>query len=462
MITTVSSHIVRPAPPHNNEIDKTYTDINAADTKGTRRVVLDRTMIQRGYMNDVKVVNPKSLRDELKDTLDIEVQNGMEYRDPILLIVIGHGYMKEGGIQLHNRTFTSEQMRLWTMGAVDAALVTPNPFAGREGGWLVIPSRILTNHPLSSDPYAQRCLADNGRGKSCGSVWMCEVLNSPGFKELVAPTEIVDKKLDEKLVPGMISAVYDALIGGRVKRGGVDFDPKNDAWEMDYRKRRGKTLYRLNEAWYFLRSFSPDDMPSVSSSSLLALPTNPVNRELPLELRNRLGNLAESLRSLQPTDESISTRRKLLPLIDAYRRSLPGLAEDRSEALIRSLIRNVEDNPAISLSRLRKVNTHIEYRFHLMELADRYVSCLDLQEKGRSCSGFDMEKWKREKTRECVERLSEVVRILASRFVFPATILDRQGKVFPKPWEYLAMVMMERGGTPAEFERDLEVLLNCE
>ena len=52
-------------------------------------------MIQRGYMNDVKVVNPKSLQEELKNTLDIEVQNGMEYRDPILLIVIGHGCMKE-------------------------------------------------------------------------------------------------------------------------------------------------------------------------------------------------------------------------------------------------------------------------------------------------------------------------------------------------------------------------------
>lgn len=419
-------------------------------------------MIQRGYMNDVKVVNPKSLRDELQATLDIEVQDGMEYREPILLIVIGHGSMKEGGIHLHNRTFTSEQMRLWTMGAVDATLVTPNPFTGREGGWLVVPSRILMNHPLGSDPYAQRCLADDGRGKSCGSVWMIEVLNSPAFKELMDPRDPVDKKMEEKLIPGLIDAVYDSLIGGRVKFWGVDFDPESDAWEIDYRKRRGKPLYMLKEAWYSLRSYSSDDLPTVSSSSLLALPTNPVGAELPADLLNRLENLAGPSQPPRPTDYTVSTRRKLLLLIDAYRRSLPGLADDRSEALLSALIQKVEDDPAGSLSRLRKVIAHIEYRLHLMELADRYVSCLDLQEKGRSCSGFDMEKWKREQTRECVDRLKEVVRILASRFVFPATILEKQGKVFPKPWEYLAMVMMERGGTPAEFERDLEVILNCE
>lgn len=444
------------------EIGKTYTDIDVADIKGTRRIVLDRTMIQRGYMNDVKVVNPKSLRDELKATLDIEVQDGMEYREPILLIVIGHGYMKEGGIHLHNRTFSSEQMRLWTMGAVDVTLVTPNPFTGREGGWLVVPSRILMNHPLGSDPYAQRCLADDGRGKSCGSVWMIEVLNSPAFKKLMAPRDSVDKKMEEKLIPGLIDAVYDSLIGGRVKFWGVDFDPETDAWEIDYRKRRGKPLYMLKESWYSLRSYSSDDLPTVSSSSLLALPTNPVGGELPADLLNRLENLAGPSQTPRPTDYTVSTRRKLLPLIDAYRRSLPGLADDRSEALLGALIQKVEDDPAGSLSRLRKVTAQIEYRLHLMELADRYVSCLDLQEKGRSCSGFDMEKWKREQTRECVDRLKEVVRILASRFVFPATILEKQGKVFPKPWEYLAMVMMERGGTPAEFERDLEVILNCE
>ncbi|OBT68174.1 hypothetical protein VE03_02400 [Pseudogymnoascus sp. 23342-1-I1] len=440
-----------------------YNQLTYPDTAGIRRIVLDRTMIQRGYLNDVKVVNPKSLRDELKDTLDIEVQDGMQYREPILLIVIGHGYMKEGGIHLHNRTFTSEQMRLWTMGAVDAALVTPNPFAVREGGWLVIPSRILMNHPLSSDPYAQRCLADNGRGKSCGSVWMIEVLNSPAFKELMAPREPPDKKMDEKLIPGMVSAVYDALIGGSVKRSGVDFDSGNDAWEIDYRKRRGKPLYMLKEAWHSLRSLSPDDMPSISSSSLLMLPTNPLGGDLPPELLNRLESLTGSSHPPhppQPSDHAVSTRRKLLPLIDAYRSSLPGLADDRSGALLSSLIRNVEDNPALSSSRLRKVIAHIEYRLHLMELADRYVSCLDLQEKGRSCSSFDMEKWKREQTRNRVDRLNEVVRILASRFVFPATILEKQGKVFPKPWEYLAMVLMERGGTPAEFESDLEVILN--
>lgn len=419
-------------------------------------------MIQRGYMNDVKVVNPKSLQEELKNTLDIEVQNGMEYRDPILLIVIGHGCMKERGIHLHKRTFTSDQMRLWTIGAVDATLVTANPFTGREGGWLVVPSRILINHPLSSDPYSQRCLADDGRGKSCGSVWMIEVLNSPPFKELVAPRELADKKMEQKLVPELVDAIYDALLGGRVKRWGVDFDPDTDAWEMNYRRRQGKTLYMLEEAWYALRSFSPDDLPTVSSSSTVVPPNNPTGGELPSGLLNRFENLAVSSGPPQPTDYAVSTRRRLLPLIDAYRRTLPGLADDRSEALLSALIRNVEDNPAESVFRVRKVIGHIEYRLRLMELADRYVSCLDLQEKGRSCSGFDMEGWKREQSSERVDRLKEVVQILALRFVFPATILEKQGKVFPKPWEYLAMVMMERGGTTAEFERDLEVIINCE
>ncbi|ELR08988.1 hypothetical protein VC83_05984 [Pseudogymnoascus destructans] len=427
-----------------------YSQLTYPDIKGTRRIVLDRTMIQRGYMNDVKVVNPKSLRDELKDTLDIEVQDGMEYREPILLIVIGHGSMKDGGIHLHNRTFNSEQFRLWTMGAVNAGLVTPNPFTGREGGWLVVPSRLLMNRPLNCD----------GRGKTCGSVWMIEVLNSPAFKELMTPRDPSDKRMEERLVPELINAVYDSLIGGRVKCGGVDFDPDTDAWEIDFRRRRSKPLYKLEEAWYSLRSLSPGELPSVSSSSLLALPTNPVSGELPAELLNRLENLAGSSQSQQTTDYTVSTRRKLLPLIDAYRRSLPGLADDHSEALLSTLIHKVEDNPDVCLSRLRRVTAHLEYRFHLMELADRYVSCLDLQEQGRSCSGFDMEKWKREQPREQVDRLEKVVRILASRFVFPATILEKQGKVFPKPWEYLAMVMMERGGTSREFERDLEVILN--
>ncbi|KFY19035.1 hypothetical protein V493_08182 [Pseudogymnoascus sp. VKM F-4281 (FW-2241)] len=437
-----------------------YTQLTYPDMKGSRRIVLDRTMIQRGYINDVKVVNPKSLRDELKDTLDIEVQDGMEYREPILLIVIGHGSIKEGGIHLHNRTFTSEQMRLWTMGAVDATLVTPNPFTGREGGWLVVPSRLLMNHPLNRDPYAQRCLADDGRGKSCGSVWMIEILNSPAFKDLVALRGPVDKKMEERLIPDLIDAVYDALIGGRVNRWGVDFDPNNDAWETDYRKRRGKPLYMLKEAWYSLRSISSDDLPIVSSSSLTTLPTNPVGGELLSDLINRMENPGGSSQSPQPTDYAVSTRRRLFPLIDAYRRSLPGSADDRSEALLGSLIQKVEDNPGGSLSRVRHVTAQIEYRFHLMELADRYVSCLDLQEKGRGCSGFDMEKWKTGQTRERVDRLNEVVRVLAPRFVFPATILEKQGKVFPKPWEYLAMVMLERGGTAVEFQRDLEVILN--
>jgi hypothetical protein len=419
-------------------------------------------MIQRGYVNDVKVVNPKSLRDELKDTLDLEVQDGMENREPILIIVIGHGSMKHGGIYLHNHTFDSGQFRLWTMGAVDAGLVAPNPFTGKEGGWLVVPSRLLMNRPLNRYPFTQRCLADDGRGKTCGSVWMIEVLSSPAFKELMAPRDPGDKRMEEKLVPELINAVYDSLIGGRIKRWGVDFDRDTDAWEIDFRDRRGKPLYKLEEAWHSLRSLSPNDLPSVSSSSLLALPTNPVGSELPAELLNRLENLAGASQSPQTTENTVSTRRKLLPLINAYRCSRPGLASDSSEALLSALIHKVEVFPDSCLSRIRRVIAHLEYRFHLMELADRYVSCLDLQEQGRSCSGFDMEKWKREQSRERVDRLNEVVRILASRFVFPATILEKQGKVFPKPWEYLAMVMMERGGTSREFERDLEVILNCE
>lgn len=419
-------------------------------------------MIQRGYMNDVKVVNPKSLRDELKDTLDIEVQDGMECREPILIILIGHGSMKHGGIHLHNHTFNSDQFRLWTMGAVDAGLVTPNPFSGREGGWLVVPSRLLMNRPLNRYPFTQRRLADEGRGKTCGSVWMIEVLSSPAFKELTTPRDPGDKRMEERLIPELINAVYDSLIGGRVKCWGVNFDPGTDAWEIDFDKRRGNPLYKLEEAWYSLRSLSPYGQPSVSSSPLLALPTNPAGNELPAELLNRLESLAGSSQSQQPAHYTVSTRRKLLPLIDAYRRSLPGLADDQSEALLSALIHKVENNPDCCLSRLHRVTAHLEYRFRLMELADRYVSCLDLQEQGRSCDGFDIEKWKREQSREQVNRLKEVVRILASRFVFPATILEKQGKVFPKPWEYLAMVMMERGGTSREFEIDLEVILNCE
>ncbi|KFY06831.1 hypothetical protein V492_07698 [Pseudogymnoascus sp. VKM F-4246] len=435
-----------------------YNLLTYPDVTGIRRTVLDRTMIHHGYMNDVTVVNPKSLQDELKNTLDIEVEDGMEYREPILLIVIGHGSMKEGGIHLHNRTFTSEQLRLWTMGAVDVTIVTPNPFTGREGGWLVVPSRILANHPLSSDPYAERRLADDGRGKSCGSVWMVEVLNSPDFKDLVAERDPIDRKMEEKLVPELIDAVYESLIGGRVKQWGVDFNPNNDAWEIDYRKRRGKPLFVLKEAWYSLRRLFPDGLPTGSSSSLLVQANNPAGGELPSNLLNRLENLAIS--SQHPTDYMVSSRRKLLPLIDAYRNSLPGSADDRSEALLSALSRGVVDNPGCSLARVRKVTAQIEYRLRLMELADRYVSCLDLQEQGRSCSGFDMEKWKRGQSSECIERFKEVVRTLASRFVFPATIIEKQGRVFPKPWEYLAMVMMERGGTPQEFEKDLEMILN--
>lgn len=424
-------------------------------------------MIQRGYMNDVKVVNPNSLRDEVNNTLDIEVQDGMECKEPILLIVIGHGSMKDGGIHLHNHTFLWEQMRLWTLGAVDVTLVTPNPFTGREGGWLVVPSRILTNHPLGIDPYAQRCLADDGRGRSCGSVWMIEVLNSTPFKELMASRNSDDKIMEEKLTPELLDTMYDALIGGRVRRGGVDFDPNADTWEMDYRRRRGKPLYMLKEAWYSLRSYSPDELPTVSSSSLLFLPNKPVSGELPLDLLRSLENLSiqkgqgSFSRCRKTTDYTMSTRRKVLPLIDAYRRSLPGLADDRSEALLRAMIQKVEDSPDGSVSRIRRVTSNIEYRLRLMELADRYVTCLDLQEKGRSCSGFDMENWKREQPPERVDRLQEIVKILGTKFVFPATILEKQGKVFPKPWEYLAMVMMERGGTPEEFEKDLAVILNC-
>ncbi|OBT96012.1 hypothetical protein VE01_06799 [Pseudogymnoascus verrucosus] len=443
-----------------NRIVDNYSLLTYPDIKGTRRIVLDRTMIQRGYMNDVKVVNPKSLRDELKDTLDIEVQDGMECREPILIILIGHGSMKHGGIHLHNHTFNSDQFRLWTMGAVDAGLVTPNPFSGREGGWLVVPSRLLMNRPLNRYPFTQRRLADEGRGKTCGSVWMIEVLSSPAFKELTIPRDPGDKRMEERLIPELINAVYDSLIGGRVKCWGVNFDPDTDAWEIDFDKRRGNPLYKLEEAWYSLRSLSPYGQPSVSSSSLLALPTNPVGNELPAELLNRLESLAGSSQSQQPAHYTVSTRRKLLPLIDAYRRSLPGLADDQSEALLSALIHKVENNPDCCLSRLHRVTAHLEYRFRLMELADRYVSCLDLQEQGRSCNGFDIEKWKREQSREQVNRLKEVVRILASRFVFPATILEKQGKVFPKPWEYLAMVMMERGGTSREFEIDVEVILN--
>jgi hypothetical protein len=277
-----------------------------------------------------------------------------------------------------------------------------------------------------------------------------------------------DKIMEEKLTPELLDTMYDALIGGRVRRGGVDFDPNADTWEMDYRRRRGKPLYMLKEAWYSLRSYSPDELPTVSSSSLLFLPNKPVSGELPLDLLRSLENLSiqkgqgSFSRCRKTTDYTMSTRRKVLPLIDAYRRSLPGLADDRSEALLRAMIQKVEDSPDGSVSRIRRVTSNIEYRLRLMELADRYVTCLDLQEKGRSCSGFDMENWKRKQPPERVDRLQEIVKILGTKFVFPATILEKQGKVFPKPWEYLAMVMMERGGTPEEFEKDLAVILNCE
>lgn len=408
---------------------------------------------------DMKIVDPANLHTSLKLTLDFEASLSRVHSQPIMLLIFGHGCMKESGMWIGDSLFTPQNLCDWTDGAV-VAVVTPNPFAGPQMGWVAIPDLRLDELPDSLESPRPESYEYEGAqrvNRVCGSVWLREVLKSKALAPLLKDGDTVVGGTKEANQKDLVDAVHTALICGTGRASGINFESDADRWEIDYRSRFGLQLLQWKLRWDSLPNPSsiPDTASSPTSDSISSSSST-------LELGSSTTSSPAELDASVADQRRTSYRHKLLPLISAYRATLPGIPSRGSDALLNLLMRRVTLDPSCSLSRMRTVCSHIEYRLHLMELADRYVVLLGMDDVGESCASFDFPAWARVQTPAQFAAYEELVYQVVATRIFPKPVVEKQGRVFFKPMQYLSMLFLRYGTAGEQLMEGLRDLSLCE
>lgn len=439
------------APTYPYTLVKKYKEYVHGDPRkpGTRRVVLDESMLHDGDISDWYRVDPKELLGRVLATIRDECQKSAKSGRPILVLIFSHGTKDTKAIEMGG--YNTEKPNLLTMRKFQEAIGSKAPKAGLcllttacfSGGWAINPNLNITTMTAQSDWATSYSwpLSGTSRKRFCGSPFtsaIAETLLKLSIDGYQTPEN--DGSDRGPTYAGFVALVKNTLekIDTRKKStGAVEpyaihqpmFSAQDDEWEMMYSKRTGIPLARFHEKWLMLKAAgSPQDPPGGG-------------------YRFDPGGRVFSY------DEVLSTLKKAA---HQYFDSKPGSHDTANDTALHGPLRGILDGSGVSknINELGHLKSQVDYRLNqIMGTATLYKDFLGIDFPG--CHEVDVDDFKVDDP----NRYGKIENLISTYPLFDPPC--GQGRPYYKGEHYLAQCIYSQAWSksPKETKAKLDSLV---
>ena len=430
---------------------------------GDHRVVLDKNMLGALQADgNVHVSSRGSLLQDFLNHVKAECRIAAEKRQPVLLLIFGHGDKDGYGISIGGEgdpddapRLRHQHLKILTRGLdISITLLTT---ACYSGGWLIQPGlniSALTAADSVSESWAWKASLGSSYH---GSIWATAVMETlikmedPKTTQFQsnAPTIDVDDLGQDaksatfaKLAEAIRQTLKTEVDGRDVHQ--ISFSAQDDDWAQEWRKRSGIPLGKFQERWEKLPQRPAQAIvtqrPSKTGSTQLK-PGSSSEPQQPHEYENR------SIRRF-------TSHRNRLILADKcrqYLNSYPGVPQSSSDIRPFYAAKTFLASGSPDTMDMPKLQSVMDYRLDAMLLATTLKDIgLPTGCQFPACSLFDKDTWRdalstTPRTPENIKR-SETYRLVLSK-VFKANLCGtptiQQGPAYTKPDAYLAAAFVD-------------------
>ncbi len=434
------------------------------EAESDHRVVLDKNMLGALQADgNVHVSSRASLLQDFLDHVKAECRIAAEKRQPVLLLIFGHGDKDGYGISIggggdpdNAPRLRHQHLEISTRGLnISITLLTT---ACYSGGWLIQPGlniSALTAADSESESWAWKASLGSSYH---GSIWATAVMETlikmedpktTQFQSDAPPIDVDDLGQDAKSATfaKLAEAIRQTLkteVDGRdiqqISFGAQD----DDDWAQEWRKRSGIPLGTFQERWEKLPRRPAQAIvtqrPSKTGSTLLKTGSSSKPQQ-PHEYDNR------SIRRFT----SHQNRSILADKCRQYLNSFPGVPQSSSDIRPFHAAKTFLASGSADTMDMLKLQAVMDYRLDAMLLATTLKDIgLPTGCEFPACSLFDNDTWRdalsnTPRTPENIRR-SEIYRLVLSK-VFKANLCGtptiQQGPAYSKPDAYLAAAFVE-------------------
>jgi hypothetical protein len=453
---------------------------------GDRRVVMNEKMLPKDEMKaGFRVFEPRDLLERFLATLKSEIEEAARTKQPILVLIFGHGEKERSGIFIgcdEGGTSKLTQARLASVlrKEVQTTLVLTSCYSG---GWIMNPNlnehfnvKPTFNHTfLTAADYKHTSLSWSlsqtiGR-QAGGSVFATCLLNSiitasdrtEGFysgerdasEEGDMKGKLVRVHEDDEGGDLSMAALTQQIVYECEARYGTlwdihrfSFASQDDIWSKAWGKRTGLPLLNYKEKW--------ESLPEAPLSKNIYPPAGPLTGSIMSKSPNALYNIV---------------RVKAI----TYMNSIPGPDNLGGNTNCHPGFRKLVEGTRLEFDELYRLNEILDYRQSQLGLAEVYCHALEIGvPEDRQIDKFDEYGWLRfqheAKNGRSTERSKFATDIL-QRFdtirswLFDLRIFDyplpHQGLDYDNPEAYLAVRLAEGPMPTQQIYKKLEDLLQC-
>ncbi|KAL8847472.1 MAG: hypothetical protein Q9221_007498 [Calogaya cf. arnoldii] len=446
-----------------------------------RKIVMDDTIIKHAK-DLVHSGTAGGLRLMFKQTMRKECEKAAQAgNESVLVLMFGHGDLKNGGIELGNQWFKQQQLSE-TFAGLDVP-VTILSTACYSGGWSCnkifdkktgdLKSQFNKSTIMAAgnnaESHSWNFTATLGR-RACGSVFasvfveaMTRVNNRISLRESAEESNQVATQEQESTYADFCETVTKTLLMDYDRLGfehDVTFSAENDAWNMCWRERTGIPLGQFRERWDQLEDHDPDPYlhpgdpynkdPHVTSEQ--AADYNKLKKE---DAGKNVYGGKKGSHTAQGSSSlgAASGKRKISGLYGGtvqalinqvsylggqYLNSYRGFTNTGNDGALYNLINRIQLGEEKDQEAVEYCLRCIQYRMEHMATADRYLQMMAVPAPlGQACHEFDSKVFRRSSAWD-----REVVDLIFDREVlFPAPLNNmpalNQGRPFYKGVDYL-------------------------
>ena len=469
---------------------------------GDQRVVMNLEMLPKDEMSaGFRLIKPKDLLERFLATLKSEVKEAAQTKQPVLVLIFGHGEVKTYGIQFgssEGSKSTLNQARLASVlqRGVQTTMVITSCYSG---GWFMAPNanehfdvKPMFNHSFLTaakhDTQSISWSVSQSMGRqSGGSVFATCLLNSLitasdktedyHSEEKVHPKELNDKghlsgEMEGKLyqveqddegedldisMAALTRKIFfecQARCGSIWDDHGFSFAAQDDLWAKAWGKRTGLPLLNYKEKW--------ESLPEAPSEKRVYPPTGP-----------HIGSMVNPITGsiMSKSHEALHNIVKVKAI--RYMNSHPFADNVGSNTNCHPYFHRLIEGAHFEFDRLYKINDILDYRLGQNALAEIYCNAMEIGvPEGLRLDQFDASEWKgrqHEAKKGRSPEQSKTAQDLLKRFD-TVREWDRRSGLFdrPCPWQgldylkpvwYLAARLAESPMSSQEIHEKLEALL---
>ncbi|KAL8927113.1 MAG: hypothetical protein Q9172_001535 [Xanthocarpia lactea] len=443
---------------------KRYGAYAHGEATGDHRIVLDKTLLQQvNKFSNLRVFPSATLLEDFLRTLASEIKIAAQNRQPVLLLIFGHGDPGTYGIAVGGSGAPGQAPRLQTRHVIRAVGGLDVPLSMMltscySGGWVYQPQLNITALTAAGPRAKSQGWGLSIGGRCHGSIWASAIKDSFIKMESEQATQYAPYPVAEEGAPQYESSIFaelarvihDTLLHevdvGLGHTHAIRFAAQDDRWSQEWRQRSGIPLSRFKERWDMLKRLAPQQ-----GIVRGARPAGGIEAIGSMSLEPPI----KGLYGLHPKFNKAQAIMVIRDLAHTYLSSFPGLriTGPDKETLVNS--RKIMAGEVIQGWELDRLQEALTYRLRVMKLATEYQNMLGLNFE--DCHMFDLEEWEAragttatskgkapETSGQRWNTFDTCRSMVAEAGLFPKPT-PGQGWEFDKTWGYLAVAFVEAG-----------------